>query len=69
MHACMYVCYVYICVLVSMHLRKAKEDIWYPALPLCLIPLRQGPSMNLELGWWPESPSESPSLPHTGLGL
>lgn len=34
--------------------------------PLHLIPLRQALPLNLELGWWPPSPSEPPaSTPHS----
>lgn len=30
-----------------------------------LTPLRQGPSLDLELGWWPSSPRDPPvSTPH-----
>ena len=62
---CLCVLCLHMCVGVYMHMRKPEEDTWCPAFSLYLIPLRWGPSMNLELGWWPESPSEPPvPAPH-----
>jgi hypothetical protein len=39
----------------------------YHSLILCLIPLRQGPSLNLVLGWQPESSKTLLPLSQHGL--
>lgn len=59
MHACVCGCLV-LCVCLHM---EAKEDI--KCLPTYIIPLGQGLSLNLELGWQPASPSNPfVTMPH-----
>lgn len=74
MHSCVsacilvYVCVMFAYVLMYVHMRKPEEDIWYPLYDCTFFFLHGGPSMNLELGWWPVSPSEPLCLPHAGWG-
>lgn len=46
------------CVLFSVNqcACRSEQMIKYPVLTLYLIPLREGPSLNLELGWMSTSP-------------
>lgn len=52
-HACGI--YIHVCVCVNVHICACgwgtEEDVACPAVLLCLIPLRQDLSRNLELGW------------------
>lgn len=45
---------LYMCVweLVPVVRLEVREDVVCPALSHCLIPLKQGFSLNLERGWW-----------------
>lgn len=46
--------YLYVCggELVPVAILEVREDVVCPALSHCLIPLKQGLSLNLERGWW-----------------
>jgi hypothetical protein len=49
--------YMHVCVCVwPLHTRRAEECAECPVLTLCLLPLRQGLSPSLELGWQPGIP-------------
>ena len=43
---------------------QKKLDVFL-YVTLCLIPLRQGLSLILKVGWWPASPSDFPASPHS----
>lgn len=45
---------IYVCggELVPVVRLEVREDVVCPALSHCLIPLKQGLSLNLERGWW-----------------
>ena len=43
---------------------QKKLDVFL-YVTLCLIPLRQGLSLILKVGWWPASPSDFSASPHS----
>ena len=56
MSVCICVCVcVYVCVC-----DYKGGHLLFCSIILHLIPLRQGRSLNLKLGWWPPSPSDPP---------
>lgn len=62
-----HVCVVYVCALIHVCVEaKGRLPVSYSVM-LHLIPLRQGLSLNLGLGWWPGSPQSPPPSPVLGL--
>jgi hypothetical protein len=72
-HACV------VCVYMRVHMddihacRGVQPMLWPEQVSspgiLCFIPLRQGLSLNLELGWQPAGPGDSPVSISPSVGL
>lgn len=70
----MYVVHTFVCRHITpMHAGAREEHEVSCSITLCLIPLRQGSSLILELGKWPASPGDPatsfPTYTHTALDL
>lgn len=51
-------------VCVGVHVYEARRAVQYCVVTVCIIPLRQGLPLSLELGWHPANHSDPPYIHH-----